>query len=146
MSGSGRTFRRQRRDHNRSPGEGPRYKCAVQRSEGRGRSTQSLSPPCIISASPPTRLAASFVKADRFVHRISVLIDQNREAASQTGPETQDAPGDSYCTPCFRSSRQHGKPAMVTNLACLNSLRAGTCSRMQSLTGIPAVNAVYCFP
>ncbi|OWS75392.1 integrase [Pantoea sp. VS1] len=55
----------------------------------------------------PTQLAASFVKADRIAHMISVLIDHDPEAASLTGPATYYDLGDSYCTNPFWSSCQH---------------------------------------
>jgi hypothetical protein len=55
----------------------------------------------------PTQLAASFVKADRVAHMISVLIDHDPEAASLTGPATYYDLGDSYCTNPFWSSCQH---------------------------------------
>lgn len=55
----------------------------------------------------PTQLAASFVKADRVAHMVSVLIDHDPEAASLTGPATYYDLGDSYCTNPFWSSCQH---------------------------------------
>lgn len=55
----------------------------------------------------PTQLAASFVKADRVAHMISVLIDHDPEAASLTGPTMYYDLGDSYCTNPFWSSCQH---------------------------------------
>ncbi|MGK3131365.1 tyrosine-type recombinase/integrase [Pantoea sp. C8B4] len=55
----------------------------------------------------PTQLAASFVKADRVAHMISVLIDHDPEAASLTGAATYYDLGDSYCTNPFWSSCQH---------------------------------------
>ncbi|TPV23718.1 hypothetical protein FJW00_15015 [Pantoea anthophila] len=55
----------------------------------------------------PTQLAASFVKADRVTHMISVLIDHDPEAVSLTGPATYYDLGDSYCTNPFWSSCQH---------------------------------------
>lgn len=55
----------------------------------------------------PTHLAASFVKADRVAHMISVLIDHDPEAASLTGPATYYDLGDSYCTNPFWSSCKH---------------------------------------
>ncbi|MFT4274536.1 MAG: tyrosine-type recombinase/integrase [Pantoea sp.] len=55
----------------------------------------------------PTQLAASFVKADRVAHMISVLIDHDPEAASLTGPAMYYDLGDSYCTNPFWSSCQH---------------------------------------
>lgn len=55
----------------------------------------------------PTQMAASFVKADRVAHMISVLIDHDPEAASLTGPATYYDLGDSYCTNPFWSSCQH---------------------------------------
>ncbi|MEN4546281.1 tyrosine-type recombinase/integrase [Pantoea agglomerans] len=55
----------------------------------------------------PTQLAASFVKADRVAHMISVLIDHDPEAASLTGPATYYDLGDSYCMNPFWSSCQH---------------------------------------
>ncbi|WP_394550023.1 tyrosine-type recombinase/integrase [Pantoea sp. SGAir0183] len=55
----------------------------------------------------PTQLAASFVKADRVAHMISVLIDRDPDAASLTGPATYYDLGDSYCTNPFWSSCPH---------------------------------------
>ncbi|WP_256853594.1 tyrosine-type recombinase/integrase [Pantoea sp. Fr+CA_20] len=55
----------------------------------------------------PTQLAASFVKADRVAHMISVLVDHDPEAASLTGPATYYDLGDSYCTNPFWSSCPH---------------------------------------
>ncbi|MEZ3498279.1 tyrosine-type recombinase/integrase [Pantoea sp. KPR_PJ] len=55
----------------------------------------------------PTQLAASFVKADRVAHMISVLIDHDPEAASLTGPAKYYDLGDSYCTNPFWSSCPH---------------------------------------
>ncbi len=55
----------------------------------------------------PTQLAASFVKADRVAHMISVLIDHDPEAASLTGPATYYDLGDSLCTNPFWSSCPH---------------------------------------
>lgn len=55
----------------------------------------------------PTQLAASFVKADRVAHMISVLIDHDPDASSLTGPATYYDLGDSYCTNPFWSSCQH---------------------------------------
>lgn len=55
----------------------------------------------------PTQLAASFVKADRVSHMISVLIDHDPEAACLTGPATYYDLGDSYCMNPFWSSCQH---------------------------------------
>lgn len=55
----------------------------------------------------PTQLAASFVKADRVAHMISVLIDHDPEAVSLTGPATYYDLGDSYCPNPFWSSYQH---------------------------------------
>lgn len=55
----------------------------------------------------PTQLAASFVRADRVAHMISVLIDHDPEAASLSGPATYYDLGDSYCTNPFWSSCQH---------------------------------------
>ncbi|MCQ0899211.1 MULTISPECIES: tyrosine-type recombinase/integrase [Enterobacterales] len=55
----------------------------------------------------PTQLAASFAKADRVAHMISVLIDHDPDAASLTGPATYYDLGDSYCTNPFWSSCQH---------------------------------------
>lgn len=52
----------------------------------------------------PTQLAASFVKADRVAHMISMLIDLDPEAASLTGPATYYNLGYSYCTNPFWSS------------------------------------------
>lgn len=55
----------------------------------------------------PTQLAASFVKADRVAHMISVLVDHDPEAASLSGPATYYDLGDSYCTNPFWSSCPH---------------------------------------
>jgi len=55
----------------------------------------------------PTQLAASFVKADRVTHMISVLVDHAPEAVTFTGPATYYDLGDSYCTNPFWSSYPH---------------------------------------
>jgi len=55
----------------------------------------------------PTQLAASFVKADRVAHMMSVLIDHDPEAVSLTGPATYYDLGDSFCTNPFWSSCPH---------------------------------------
>ncbi|MDU7840217.1 MAG: tyrosine-type recombinase/integrase [Pantoea sp.] len=55
----------------------------------------------------PTQLAASFVKADRVAHMISVLIEHDPEAVSLTGPATYYDLGDSFCTNPFWSSCPH---------------------------------------
>lgn len=55
----------------------------------------------------PTQLAASFVKADRITHMISVLVDHAPEAVTFTGPATYYDLGDSYCTNPFWSSCPH---------------------------------------
>lgn len=55
----------------------------------------------------PTQLAASFVKADRVAHMISVLVDHDPEAVSLTGPATYYDLGDSWCTNPFWSSCPH---------------------------------------
>lgn len=55
----------------------------------------------------PTQLAASFVKADRVAHMISVLIDHDPAATSLTGPATYYDLGDSFCTNPFWSSCPH---------------------------------------
>ena len=52
----------------------------------------------------PTQLAASFVRADRVTHMISVLVDHAPEEATFTGPATYYDLGDSYCTIPFWSS------------------------------------------
>jgi hypothetical protein len=52
-------------------------------------------------------LTASFVKADRVAHMISVLVDHDPDAASLNGPATYYDLGDSYCTSPFWSSGQH---------------------------------------
>ncbi|MEN4891350.1 tyrosine-type recombinase/integrase [Erwinia billingiae] len=55
----------------------------------------------------PTQLAASFVKADRIAHMVSVLIDHDPEGVTLTGPATYYDLGDSYCTNPFWSSCPH---------------------------------------
>ncbi|MCH9408166.1 site-specific recombinase [Pantoea agglomerans] len=55
----------------------------------------------------PTQLAASFVKADRVAHMISVLIVHDPAAASLMGPATYYDLGDSFCTNPFWSSCPH---------------------------------------
>lgn len=55
----------------------------------------------------PTQLAASFVKADRIAHMISVLVDHDPEAVSLTGPATYYDLGESFCMNPFWSSCPH---------------------------------------
>ena len=55
----------------------------------------------------PTQLAASFVKADRISHMISVLIDHDPDTFSLTGPAMYYDLGDSYCTNPFWSNCPH---------------------------------------
>ncbi|EDV7107553.1 tyrosine-type recombinase/integrase [Salmonella enterica subsp. enterica] len=55
----------------------------------------------------PTQLAASFVKADRIAHMISVLVDHDPEAVSPTGPATYYDLGESFCMNPFWSSCPH---------------------------------------
>ncbi|ELH9453288.1 tyrosine-type recombinase/integrase [Salmonella enterica] len=55
----------------------------------------------------PTQLAASFVKADRVAHMISVLVDHDPEAVTLTGPATYYDLGESFCTNPFWSSCPH---------------------------------------
>lgn len=55
----------------------------------------------------PTRLAASFVKADKISHMISVLIDHDSQALTSSGPALYYDLGDLYCTNPFWSSCPH---------------------------------------
>jgi len=55
----------------------------------------------------PTRLAASFVKADRLSHMVSVLIDLDVLAIGESGPAMYYDLGNSYCTNPFWSSCPH---------------------------------------
>ncbi|WP_067437128.1 tyrosine-type recombinase/integrase [Duffyella gerundensis] len=55
----------------------------------------------------PTQLAASFVKADRVAHMISVLIDHDPAASTLSGPATYYDLGDSYCSNPFWSNCPH---------------------------------------
>ena len=55
----------------------------------------------------PTRLAASFVKADQMSHMISVLIDHDVIAQQAKEPYTFYDLGDSYCSNPFWSSCPH---------------------------------------
>lgn len=55
----------------------------------------------------PTRLAASFVKADKISHMISVLIDHDSQALTPSGPALYYDLGDLYCTNPFWSSCPH---------------------------------------
>ncbi|MCG7398932.1 tyrosine-type recombinase/integrase [Pantoea sp. ACRSC] len=55
----------------------------------------------------PTQLAASFVKADRVAHMMSVLIDHDPLAVSLTGPAIYYDLGDSYCMNPFWSNCPH---------------------------------------
>lgn len=55
----------------------------------------------------PTKLAASFVKADQMSHMISVLIDHDVIAKQTQEPYTFYDLGDSYCTNPFWSSCPH---------------------------------------
>ncbi|MEY8773022.1 tyrosine-type recombinase/integrase [Erwinia sp. ACCC 02193] len=55
----------------------------------------------------PTQLAASFVKADRVAHMMSVLIDHDPDAVSLTGPAIYYDLGDSYCMNPFWSNCPH---------------------------------------
>lgn len=55
----------------------------------------------------PTRLAASFVKADKISHMISVLIDHDSQAMTDTGPALYYDLGNLYCTNPFWSSCPH---------------------------------------
>lgn len=54
-----------------------------------------------------TQLAASFVKAARVAHIISVLVDYDPESVSLTGPATYYYLGDSYCTNLFWNNYPH---------------------------------------
>lgn len=55
----------------------------------------------------PTRLAASFVKADKISHMIGVLIDHDSQAMTETGPALYYDLGELYCTNPFWSSCPH---------------------------------------
>ncbi|MFX2612008.1 tyrosine-type recombinase/integrase [Enterobacter mori] len=55
----------------------------------------------------PTQLAASFVKADKISHMISVLIDHDSQAMTDAGPELYYDLGNLYCTNPFWSSCPH---------------------------------------
>jgi len=55
----------------------------------------------------PTRLAASFVKADKISHMISVLIDHDSQSMTDTGPALYYDLGALYCTNPFWSSCPH---------------------------------------
>ncbi|EFE98336.1 hypothetical protein [Serratia odorifera] len=55
----------------------------------------------------PTRLAASFVKADKISHMIEVLIDHDSQAMTETGPALYYDLGELYCTNPFWSSCPH---------------------------------------
>lgn len=55
----------------------------------------------------PTRLAASFVKADKISHMIGVLIDHDSQAMTKTGPALYYDLGELYCTNPFWSSCPH---------------------------------------
>ncbi|EPN74427.1 hypothetical protein A233_18427, partial [Pseudomonas syringae pv. actinidiae ICMP 19097] len=52
----------------------------------------------------PTKLAASFVKADQMSHMVSVLIDHDVIARRSSDPYTFYDLGDSYCSNPFWSS------------------------------------------
>ena len=55
----------------------------------------------------PTKLAASFVKADQMAHMISVLIDHDVIARQENAPYIYYDLGDSYCSNPFWSSCPH---------------------------------------
>lgn len=55
----------------------------------------------------PTRLAASFVKADKISHMISVLIDHDCQSIAESGPALYYDLGELYCTNPFWSSCPH---------------------------------------
>ncbi|BEM41310.1 integrase (plasmid) [Serratia marcescens] len=55
----------------------------------------------------PTRLAASFVKADKISHMIGVLIDHDSQAMTDAGPALYYDLGELYCTNPFWSSCPH---------------------------------------
>lgn len=55
----------------------------------------------------PTRLAASFVKADKISHMISVLIDHDSQSMTESGPALYYDLGELYCTNPFWSSCPH---------------------------------------
>lgn len=55
----------------------------------------------------PTKLAASFVKADQMAHMVSVLIDHDVIAHHSDEPYTFYDLGDSYCSNPFWSSCPH---------------------------------------
>lgn len=55
----------------------------------------------------PTQLAASFMKADKISHIISVLIDHDSQAMTENGPALYYDLGNLYCTNPFWSSCPH---------------------------------------
>ena len=55
----------------------------------------------------PTKLAASFVKADQMAHMVSVLIDHDVIVRHSDAPYTFYDLGDSYCSNPFWSSCPH---------------------------------------
>lgn len=55
----------------------------------------------------PTQLAASFVKADKISHMMSVLIDHDSQTMTETGPALYYDLGELYCTNPFWSSCPH---------------------------------------
>jgi hypothetical protein len=55
----------------------------------------------------PTRLAASFVKADKISHMISVLIDHDSSLMTESGPQLYYDLGELYCTNPFWSGCPH---------------------------------------
>ncbi|WP_272577123.1 tyrosine-type recombinase/integrase [Providencia sp. PROV274] len=55
----------------------------------------------------PTQLAASFMKADKISHMISVLIDHDSQAMTENGPALYYDLGNLYCTNPFWSSCPH---------------------------------------
>lgn len=82
------------------------YFGALRRAEVTALALEDIDPAHRLIRIRPTQLAASFLKADRVAHMISVLIDHDPEAASLTGPATYYDLGDSYCTNPFWSSCQ----------------------------------------
>lgn len=66
----------------------------------------------------PTQLAASFVKADRVAHMISVLIDHDPEVTSLTGPATYyDLATPIVLIPSGAAARTEW-PALAVTLIC----------------------------
>ncbi len=86
----------------------------------------------------PTQLAASFVKADRVAHMISMLIDLDPEAASLTGPDPRR-----IIIWAIRIARIpsvaaviSGWPASAVILTCSNRVRADWYWKAKPLSGV----------